>query len=160
MPTILCIDDNESGLAMRKLMLKTLGYSVFIAEDGPTGLALLRTQDVDAIILDSRMLGMPGEAVADTIRKERPKTPIIVLTGFPEIPPGLVALADAVVTKGEPPQVLLAALERLTGRKPEKPAVKTLRAVQEARRLREQAKAIRSERRKLLFEHQRRLDPT
>ena len=160
MPTILCIDDNQSGLAMRKLMLETLGYSVFIAEGGPSGLALLRTQDVDAIILDSRMQGMPGEVVADTIRKERPKTPIIVLTGFPDIPPGLVALADAIVTKGQPLQVLLAALERLTGTKPEKPAVKTSRAVQEARRLREQAKAIRSGRQKLLFGRQRRLGTT
>jgi CheY-like chemotaxis protein len=62
------------------------------------------------------MPGMDGEAVAGVIRKEQPDLPIVLLTGVPRdlLESRLVSLVDAVVIKGEPAEVLLTALERLT----------------------------------------------
>ena len=138
-PTILCIDDNRAGLAIRKLLLEHQGYSVLTAEDGVSGLSLLERHPVDAVILDYRMPGMDGDAVAQIIRKEHPGLPIVILTGYPQ---NLAVLADAVITKGEPVQNLLAALEQLTGTKPDNTPIRILRAIEEARKLQEQVKAI------------------
>jgi CheY-like chemotaxis protein len=68
-PTILCIDDNRAGLAIRKLLLEHQGYSVLTAEDGVIGLSLLERHPVDAVVLDYRMPGMDGDAVAQIIRQ-------------------------------------------------------------------------------------------
>jgi CheY-like chemotaxis protein len=161
MPTILCIDDNATGLATRKTFLELMGYSVLVAEDGITGLAKLFESmgggscgvvrgRIDAVILDYRMPGMDGAAVASLIRNEQPDLPIILLTGFAqELPESLLDSVDAVITKGERPQTLLATLERVTGIKPKKPPAKVSQAVEEARKIREQARALRSERRSL-----------
>ena len=138
-PTILCIDDNRAGLAIRKLLLEHQGYSVLTAEDGVSGLSLLERHPVDAVILDYRMPGMDGDAVAQIIRKEHPGLPIVILTGYPQ---NLAVLADAVITKGEPVQNLLAALEQLTGTKPDNTPIRISRAIEEARKLQEQVKAI------------------
>jgi CheY-like chemotaxis protein len=83
-PTILCIDDNRAGLAIRKLLLEHQGYSVLTAEDGVSGLSLLERNPVDAVVLDYRMPGMDGDAVAQIIRKEHPGLPIVILPVIPK----------------------------------------------------------------------------
>ncbi len=144
MPTILCIDDNPTGLATRKTLLTSMNYCVVTAEDAMTGLALLFTrhgmrcgfcgtvsEHIDAVVLDYLMPGMDGEAVASIIRNEQPDLPIVLLTGVPRdlLESRLVSLVDAVVIKGEPAEVLLTVLERLTGTKREKiPAKKAASA--------------------------------
>ena len=146
-PTILCIDDHQSGLIIRKKMLESQGYSVLTAADGLSGLSVLARCPVDAVVLDYRMPGMNGDAVAQTIRKEHPDLPVVLLTGYPQDPSdtNLVGLVDAVITKGEPPQSLLGALERLLETKPDKLAARISRDIEGARKLQEQAKAIHSE---------------
>ncbi len=145
-PTILCIDDNHTGLITRKALLTKIGYDVLTAEDAVTGLAVFRANHgIDAAVLDYNMPGMNGEALATIFRNERPDLPILLLSGFPDDLLGsrLESLVDAVVIKGEPPQVLLTALERLTGTKPERSPVISP-AIVETRKLREQAKALRA----------------
>ena len=41
MKTVLCIDDDRTGLSLRKMMLEGEGYYVFTANNGEEGLALL-----------------------------------------------------------------------------------------------------------------------
>jgi len=71
---------------------------------------------MDAVVLDYQMPGMDGEAVAGIIRNEQPDLLIVLLTGVPRdlLESRLVSLVDAVVIKGEPAEVLLTALDRLT----------------------------------------------
>jgi CheY-like chemotaxis protein len=115
-PTILCIDDRADGLNIRKLMLETQGYAVLTARNGESGLGLLAAHPADAVILDYRMEGMDGLAVATAIRARYGQLPIVLLSGYPkDIPQELLDLVDATVTKGEDPQVLLDELRRLTG---------------------------------------------
>ena len=68
MKTVLCIDDDSTGLSLRKMMLEAEAYYVFTANNGEEGLALLNAQRIDAVILDYRMPEMNGDEVARRIR--------------------------------------------------------------------------------------------
>ena len=48
---VLCIDDNEGGLAIRKIFLETFNYSVLTASSACSGLEILASQPVDLAIL-------------------------------------------------------------------------------------------------------------
>lgn len=113
MATILCIDDQAAGLAIRKELLQSKGYDVLIASDGRSAIALARQHSVDLVILDYRMPGMDGEEVASILKAENPARPVVLLTGYPgEVPQRLTAMVDAFVEKGNSATVLLAAVEK------------------------------------------------
>jgi len=107
-PTILCIDDEESGLKMRKWLLETEGFHVLTALDGPTGIDLFKTQSVDAVILDYGMPKMDGAVVAQTLKKLRHGVPIIMLSAESSVPERAKDSIDTFIAKGQSPGVLLA----------------------------------------------------
>jgi PAS domain S-box-containing protein len=106
-PTLLCIDDEENGLKMRKWLFEAEGFRVFTALDGPTGIEVFEAHPVDAVILDYSMPEMDGIAVAEKLKKLRSSVPIIMLSGYP-VPAEANRSIDAIITKGESPAVLLA----------------------------------------------------
>ena len=70
--TILCIDDHLAGLETRKRVLESRGFNILTASSGQAGLAMLDMSSVDAVLLDYKMEGMDGEAVATEIRRTKP----------------------------------------------------------------------------------------
>ncbi|MGA8530064.1 MAG: response regulator [Acidobacteriaceae bacterium] len=94
MPTILCIDDEALGLQIRKAVLERAGYHVLTAIDGAAGLALFRKESVDGVVLDYYMPEMDGGTVAETMRRERPGIPIMLLSAYINLPTEVVRLAD------------------------------------------------------------------
>ncbi len=113
LPTILCIDDEALGLQIRRAVLEQAGYQVLIAVDGPTGLSLFRGNTIDGVVLDYYMPEMDGGAVAETMRRERPEVPIMLLSAYINLPAEVVALADITLLKGEGPQELLDKLHQM-----------------------------------------------
>jgi CheY-like chemotaxis protein len=111
---ILCIDDEPDAIKIRKLLLESEGYQVFDATTGEEGLRLFRAHKIDAVIVDYWMSGMNGLAVAREIRKLNPATPIIMLSGFSELPGEAVGIADRWILKGRSAQDLLNAISTLT----------------------------------------------
>lgn len=107
MPTILCIDDEALGLQIRKAVLERAGYKVLTAIDGPAGLAAFRNEPVDGVVLDYYMPEMDGGAVAETMRRERPDIPIMLLSAYINLPTEVVELVDVTLLKGEGPLELL-----------------------------------------------------
>jgi CheY-like chemotaxis protein len=129
--TILCIDDNRNILEVQQLLLESKGYSVLLAPDGPTGIALSREHLVDVVVLDFNMPGMDGSQVAEVMTQEQPTLPVVILSGYPaEIPESLRWCADAVLHKADGPEVLLSVLESLVkaGRRNQESASERLRA--------------------------------
>ncbi len=74
-PVILCIDDEELGLEIRKLVLEREGFTVLTARDGLTGLSIFDTQPIDAVVLDYAMPGLDGGQVAAILRKRQADIP-------------------------------------------------------------------------------------
>jgi CheY-like chemotaxis protein len=107
LPTILCIDDEALGLQIRRAVLERAGYHVLTAIDGPAGLALFRKESIDGVVLDYYMPEMDGGAVAETMRRERPDIPIMLLSAYINLPSEVVQLVDMTLLKGEGPLELL-----------------------------------------------------
>ncbi|MGB7171305.1 MAG: response regulator, partial [Acidobacteriaceae bacterium] len=80
---------------------------VLTAIDGSAGLALFRSKPVDGVVLDYYMPEMDGGVVAETMRRERPDIPIMLLSAYINLPPEVVQLVDMTLLKGEGPLELL-----------------------------------------------------
>jgi CheY-like chemotaxis protein len=117
--TLLCIDDDEMGLRIRKMMLEAQNYQVLTALSGEAGLAILDSHQVDAVILDYLMPAMNGAQVANAIRQKWPDLPLVMLSGYPDdVPEDALRLVNAFVTKGGTPEQLFLIIDgALNGRK-------------------------------------------
>ena len=86
---VLVIDDEDVIRETIRKQLDGSGFEIIEAEDGQQGIDLLNTLDnpltVDVIICDIRMPKINGIEAIAYFRKEYPSTPIIVLTGYPDV---------------------------------------------------------------------------
>jgi CheY-like chemotaxis protein len=110
---ILCVDDEETGLLVRKMMLESEGFQVSVASDGTSGLELFGTSDFDVVVLDHSMPGMNGGEVARHMRDKNPSVPIILLSAYVTLPEEHVALVDVYLTKGDSTEKLLEVIRHL-----------------------------------------------
>ena len=105
--TLLCVDDDESGLKMRKWLFEAEGFRVLTALDGPTGIRLFKSQSVDAVIIDYTMPKMDGAVVSGMLKNMRRDVPVIMLSGERSVPEQAKKGVDAFIAKGESPAVLI-----------------------------------------------------
>jgi len=82
---ILLAEDNIMNQKVAKNMLKKMGYSVDIANNGEEAVALFKAQAFDLVLMDGQMPVMDGIAAAKTIRKieqefSKPSVPIVAVT--------------------------------------------------------------------------------
>ncbi|MCU1307289.1 MAG: response regulator receiver protein [Acidobacteriaceae bacterium] len=114
-PTVLCVDDFKPGLQTRKSFLEQFGFNVLTASSGAEGLKLLQHHHIDAIVLDYRMPEMDGEELAKRVRKISTSLPLLLLSGFArDIPANLKKIVNVHLMKGDPPGMLIKALDNLT----------------------------------------------
>lgn len=86
---ILAVDDDALILVNTAAMLEDLGHEVTIAYSGREALAALaRMRRVDLVITDQAMPGMTGTELVAAIRRERPGLPVLLATGYAELPDG------------------------------------------------------------------------
>lgn len=83
---VLAVDDDSLILMNTTLMLEDLGHTVFEATAGSDALDILHQETVDLVISDHAMPNMTGSQLAEAIRKEWPNMPIILATGYAELP--------------------------------------------------------------------------
>jgi CheY-like chemotaxis protein len=83
---ILFVDDEQVQANVAREMLETFGYRVTAVSDSRKALAMfLSAPDAyDMVITDVTMPGIPGDALAGEILRERPDLPIIFCTGYSE----------------------------------------------------------------------------
>jgi len=120
--TILCIDDEEPGLQVRRMLLESAGYRVVCARSGAEGIKAFQSEPVDAVVLDYWMSGMNGIAVAREIRRLKPDTPIMILSAYGTLLDETLGLADLWLRKGEEePQYILTKVRELLDNRASKP---------------------------------------
>lgn len=79
--TILLVDDELSYLELLKSILQQEGYTNVITESNPLNVPhLLKTQNIDLILLDIYMPQMNGLQLLEKITPEYPNIPVIIVT--------------------------------------------------------------------------------
>lgn len=79
--TILCVDDNEQSLSIRKVMLETRGYRVVACTSGEEALERFKRGGVDLVLTDLIMPGLDGGRLIEEIKGLSPQTPAILVSG-------------------------------------------------------------------------------
>jgi CheY-like chemotaxis protein len=79
--TILCVDDNEQALSIRKLMLETRGYRVVACNNGQHALEAFKQGGVDLVLSDLQMPGLDGAELVGRIKDLSAGTPTILFSG-------------------------------------------------------------------------------
>jgi two-component system, OmpR family, response regulator CpxR len=105
--TILCVDDNEQALSIRKIMLETRGYRVLACNSGEMALEAFRRGGVDLVLTDLIMPGVDGPRLIEEIKNLSPQTPTVLISGRTKIYER-ETLADLFLPKGmyEPADLL------------------------------------------------------
>jgi len=110
---VLCVDDEQIGLRVRKILLERAGYRVLTAPDGRSALEIFSAEPVEAVVLDYSMPGMDGGEVAVRMRETKPDVPILLLSAYLDLPPEVTSLVALYMTKGEGAPALLTNLSNL-----------------------------------------------
>ena len=79
--TILCVDDNEQALSIRKLILETRGYRVKACVNGSEALQIFESGGIDLVLSDLLMPGLDGAGLVSKIKDTSPETPVILFSG-------------------------------------------------------------------------------
>ncbi len=119
MKRILVVEDEPSIVTLLKFNLEQAGFSVLTAEDGHTGLQLALNEKLDFIILDIMLPGIDGIEICKTLRQEKIKTPILMLTARDEELDKVLGLelgADDYLTKPFSPRELVARIKAILRR--------------------------------------------
>ncbi len=87
---VLAVDDDAIVLMNTTAMLEDLGHTVMEATSGDEALKILRQGTrIDLVVTDQAMPRMTGAQLAETIRSDWSHLPIILATGYAELPAGL-----------------------------------------------------------------------
>ena len=126
---ILLVDDDPDILEALTIILEAQGYGVVTAKDGLEGLATLKAEKPDLLILDLLMPKMDGFEVCKELQDPRwskfKDMPILILTSVREeasrrryeLETGLELNVDDYVEKPVSPEVLLQRVEKLIKKK-------------------------------------------
>lgn len=115
--TILCVDDNEQSLSIRKVLLETRGYRVVACSSGEDALERFRRGGIDLVLTDLVMPGVDGARLVGEIKALSPETPAILLSGKVKLC-DRDTQADVFLAKGaHPPAELLERIRLLLVRK-------------------------------------------
>jgi CheY-like chemotaxis protein len=95
-PTVLLVEDETSIRNLIADALRDMHCSVVEAEDGPSGLHVIKSnRRIDLLLTDVGLPGLNGRQLADAAREGRPDLPVLLITGFPG-----TALADMGLVAG------------------------------------------------------------
>ncbi|KPK28768.1 MAG: hypothetical protein AMJ61_01120 [Desulfobacterales bacterium SG8_35_2] len=79
---ILVIDDEPLVRSLLKQVLESRGHAVMEANNGQEGVRCFRDNNIDLVITDHGMPVMNGLDAAFRIKKKKPETPVLLITGW------------------------------------------------------------------------------
>jgi PAS domain S-box-containing protein len=82
--TVLIVEDDPQVRALSRRLLAAAGFRVLEAEDASTALAVWTEhhRQIDVVLTDLVMPGMGGQELAKALRVERPKIPVVFMSGY------------------------------------------------------------------------------
>ena len=90
--SILLVDDEENILSSLRRVFRTEPYTIFTAQNGEEGLAVLQENAIDLIISDMQMPKMNGAEFLEIAALKWPHTVRMLLTGYSDINATIAAI--------------------------------------------------------------------
>jgi two-component system cell cycle response regulator DivK len=118
MATILLIEDNEANTKLAGLLLRKAGHTVLCAGDAETGVAMVRAQRPDLVLMDVQLPGMDGLAATALLKNDAATAaiPVVALTALAmkeDQERSVSAGCDAYITKPLRYRELYATIDKL-----------------------------------------------
>jgi signal transduction histidine kinase len=86
---VLLVEDDEMVAAGTLAMLEDLGHTAIEANSAKAALEILETNSgIDIVVTDHAMPGMNGSELARRIRDSWPELPVVLVTGYADLPNG------------------------------------------------------------------------
>jgi two-component system, OmpR family, response regulator CpxR len=79
--TILCVDEDERALSIRKVMLETRGYRVVACSDAMRAVEVMRDGGIDLVLAEMTTPRLGSQKLVDQLKAISPPTPAIVFSG-------------------------------------------------------------------------------
>jgi DNA-binding response OmpR family regulator len=127
--TVVVVEDEQPIAQAVAARLRSEGYAVEIAADGPSGVAMCARVRPDLVVLDLMLPGLDGIEVCKRIQSERP-VPVLMLTardGETDLLVGLAVGADDYMTKPFSMRELIARVLRRAERSADSPVQPVVR---------------------------------
>jgi CheY-like chemotaxis protein len=102
---ILCVDDEEIPLMLRRLVLEKAGYKVVTAGSAAEAWDIVTSRHIDLVLSDHLMPGSTGAELAREIKTRLPGLPVILHSGVNEVPSD-AGYADLFLSKVVGPIIL------------------------------------------------------
>jgi RNA polymerase sigma factor (sigma-70 family) len=110
-PTVFVVDDNASVRKSLQALIAATGLAVETYASGAEFLAAYDPKRAGCLVLDVRLRGESGLDLQDELRRRAVTLPVIVMTGYADVPTSVRAFKSGAVDflrKPVPPQKLLA----------------------------------------------------
>ena len=91
---ILLVEDEPNVAKGLEMILSDEGYGVEIAPSGRAALEKFHGNGFDLVVSDLRLPDIDGLEVIKDIKELRPKTKVIIITGYPSISSAVDAVRD------------------------------------------------------------------
>ena len=88
---ILVVDDEPMVTGSCRRILAAEGDDVEVADSGQEGLKLALSKRFDLVMADLRMPDLDGMELVRTLRRKRPETAVIIITGYGSVPSAVEA---------------------------------------------------------------------
>ncbi|HUN90130.1 MAG TPA: response regulator, partial [Terriglobales bacterium] len=89
---LLIVDDERSVRDSCKEVAETLGFTTRIADSPEHGYRILDSTNVDVVLLDLRLPGTNGMEVLREIKRRRPDTVVVIMTGYATVQSAVQAM--------------------------------------------------------------------
>lgn len=84
-PWVLVVEDEINVAKGLKMVMTEAGYNVELAQTGQEALEKFRDRDFDLVVADLRLPDFDGLEVIQHIWENRPKTKVLIITGYPSV---------------------------------------------------------------------------
>ena len=84
-PHVLLVEDELNVAKGLEMVMREEGYDVDMADTGQGALDKFRAGQFDLLVADLRLPDMDGMDVIQRVREKRPRTNVVIITGYPSV---------------------------------------------------------------------------